>query len=176
MADRLLAEFRGKEELVAAIHALRDRGYRRMDAYTPFQAEEVTEALQLRRSRLPFAIFAVGMAAAGGAFFLQWLLVAYLYPLNVGGRPPYFPLAFILITFEMGILFAGFTAFFGVLILGRLIRLVDVPQSTPGFETASRDRFWLEISSKDASFDWDRTREALAELGALRVETPRRPS
>ena len=170
MAERLLAEFRTQEGLAEAIRWFRESGYRGMRAYTPFPSEEVIEALGYRRSRLPFVVFAVGIAAAGGAFFLQWFLVDFLYPLNAGGRPAYFPLAYILITFEMGILFAGLTAFFGVLALGRLFRLVDVPQSTDGFGTASRDRFWLEVSRSD---DWERTATELEERGALRVETPR---
>lgn len=175
MADRLLAEFTGAAELAGAIRALRERGYRRLDAYTPFAAPEVDEALGGRRSRLPLVVFAGGIAAAAGAYFLQWLLVAHLYPLNVGDRPPHFPLAFLIITFEMGILFAALTAVGGVLVRGRLVRLADEVQGTEGFESASRDRFWLEVEADDPRFDGDRTRSELAELGALRVEWPPDP-
>jgi hypothetical protein len=176
MADRLLAEFSTRDRLAGAIRVLRDRGYRRLDAYTPYSVEEVEEALGLRRSRLPLAVFAAGLGAAGGAYFLQWFLNAYLYPLNFGGRPPHFPLPFLIITFEMGILFAGLTAFAGVIALGRLLRLHDPPQSAPGFESATRDRFWLEVSMRDDEFDPERTLEELVELGADRVELPEEDS
>jgi hypothetical protein len=51
-------------------------------------------------------VFAAGLGAVAGAYGLQWLLNAYLYPLDAGGRPAHFPLAFVPITFEMGVLFA----------------------------------------------------------------------
>jgi hypothetical protein len=170
MADRALAEFAGPAELAAAIRALRERGYRRLDAYAPFAAPEVEEALDAPRSRLPVAVFAAGIAAAGGAYLLQWFLVAHLYPLVVGGRPPHFPLAFLVISFEMGILFAALTAVAGVLVRGRLVRLEDEVQGAPGFESASRDRFWLQVAADDPRFDAERIASELAELGAGRVE------
>lgn len=152
MRSALLAEFSSVAELVHAIQTLRARGHRDLEAYTPFPAHEVDDALGLRRSRLPFVVCAVGLSAAGGAYFLQWLLNAYLYPLNVGGRPPHFPLAYLIITFEMGILFSAFTAFFGVLGLGRLFKLWSPVFEAPGFERATGDRYWLAISAGDTRF------------------------
>lgn len=172
MADRMLAEYADEDALIAAIRRLRAGGYRRLETYLPFPSHEVEDALGEPRSRLPFAIGGVGLAAAAGAYALQWLLVAQLYPLVVGGRPPHFPLTFVLITFEMGVLFASLTAFFGVLRLGRLVRLTDAVQGTPGFESATRDRFWLEVEADDPRYDGARTRAELVASGALRVELP----
>lgn len=171
MRERLLVEFETEAAILAAIHRLRIDGYSRLEAYTPFPSHEIEHALGYRRSRLPFVIFGVGMAAAGGAYLLQWFLVGYLYPLIVGSRPPHFPLAFLIITFEMGVLFASFAAFFGTLVVGRLVRLVDEVQHTPGFESATRDHFWLEIAATEPAYDDERTRRILTELGALRIET-----
>ena len=171
MADRILAQYEHEDALAAAIHQLRAKGYRALDAYLPFPAIEVEDALT-RPSRLPYLCFLFGMLAAGTAYGLQWLLNGYLYPLVVGGRPPHFPLAFVPITFEMGVLFASFAAFIGVLWRGRLVRLTDEVQGTPGFESATCDRFWLEVSAADPVFDPDRTRADLAETGALRIEVP----
>ena len=172
MPDRMLAEYADEDAIAAAIRRLHDAGYRRLEAYMPFPSHEVDEALGHYRSRLPFVIFAFGILAAGGAYFLQWLLVGFLYPLDVGGRPPHFPLAFVIITFEMGVLFASLTAVFGTLGLGRLVRLTDEVQGTPGFESVTRDRFWLEVSTRDPAYDAERTRATLLDAGALRVELP----
>jgi hypothetical protein len=175
---RLLAEFATSADLVAALRQLQADGHRRLEAYTPVAVPEVEEALGQGRSRLPLAVFAVGITAAGGAYFLQWLLVAKLYPLDVGGRPPHFPLAFLIISFEMGILAAALTAFAGVMVRGRLVRLVDEVQGTAGFESASRDRFWLELwlDRRDGMpVDAAAARERLTALGALRVEAPDDP-
>jgi hypothetical protein len=169
MREGLLAEFTEPEALVSAIRAMRDKGYEELDAYTPYPVEQAEEALHIRRTRLPFFIFAVGLSAAGGAYFLQWFLTAYLYPLNAGGRPPHMPLAYVPITFEMGVLFAAFAAFFGLLARARLVRLWDPVFEVEGFERASIDRFWLAVDARDARFDAETTARELDELGALRV-------
>lgn len=174
MRDVLMAEFSAPEQLVRAIRAMREKGYCRLDAYTPYPLFEVEQALALRRSRLPWAIFLGGMAGAGGAYFLQWYLVAYLYPLNVGGRPPHFPLAFVPITFEMGVLFAGITAFLGVLAVSRMPRLWDPVFEVEGFERATIDRFWLQVATGDPRFREESTPRELEDLGALRVVHLRR--
>lgn len=171
MADRILAEYAHEDALATAIHRMRAKGYHALDAYLPFPAIEVDDALAAP-SRLPYLCFLFGVLAAATAYALQWLLNGYLYPLVVGGRPPHFPLTFVPITFEMGVLFASFTAFIGVLWYGRLIRLTDEIQGTPGFASATRDRFWLEVSAADPAFDLDRTRADLIDTGALRVELP----
>lgn len=170
MAERLLAEFPTEAQLAAAIRNLRGLGHRRLEAYLPFPSHEVEDALARPRSRLPIAVFVAGIGGASGAYALQWLVNAYLYPLIAGGRPPHFPLAFVIVTFEMGVLFAGLCAFLGTLVLGRLIRLLDDVQGTPGFESATRDRFWLEVSAADPAFDAEATPGVLARAGASRVE------
>jgi len=149
MRDAMLAEFTSPESLIAAIEGMRARGYRHLDAFTPYSIHEVDHALRLRRSRLPFLICGLGLLSAGTAYALQWFLNAYLYPLNVGGRPPHFPLAFVIITFEMGILIAALTAFFGVLARGRMLKLYDPIYDIDDFGRATDDRFWLIISADD---------------------------
>ena len=172
MADRLLAAYATEEAIVSAIHKLHAEGFRQIEAYMPFPSHEVDRALGDGHSRLPYVIFGVGIAGAVGAYLLQWFLVAYLYPLVVGSRPPHFPLAFVIITFEMGVLLASLTAFFGTLAYGKLGRLTDDVQSTPGFESVTRDRFWLEVSMLDPAYDDVRTRDMLNECGAVQLGSP----
>ena len=169
MREGFMAEFTEPEQLVHAIRSMREKGYCHLDAFTPYPLAEVEDALALRRSRLPWAIFVFGLGGAGAAYFLQWYLVGYLYPLNVGGRPPHFPLAFVPITFEMGVLFAATSAFIGVLALSRLLRLWDPVFEIEGFERATIDRFWLQVGSGDPRFRAESTPRELEELGALRV-------
>ncbi len=145
----LLAEFDDPARLCAAIVDLRVQGFRRLDAYTPYPVHEVEDALALDGSPVAWAVLAGGVAGAAGAYALQWLLVARLYPLNAGNRPPHFPLAFVPITFEMGILFAALAALLAVLVLGRLFSLWHPVFEAEGFEGASRDRHWLEIRGID---------------------------
>jgi hypothetical protein len=142
----LLLEFAGSAELAHAARELRSRPGVELDAYTPYSTEEVREALALPPSRLPRLVFAAACLGAGGAYFIEWLTTAHLYPLNVGGRQQHMLLPFIPISFEMGVLLAALTAFIGVLVLGKLVVLWDPVFEVPGFESASVDRFWLRVS------------------------------
>jgi hypothetical protein len=166
----VLAEFHEPERLVAAIRELRARGYRQMDAFTPFSVRGVQEALEMPRSRLNLLSGPIGFFGAGFAFFLQWLLVAYLYPLNVGGRPPFSIPPFIVITFETMVLFTSVAAFVLFFWICRLPRLSHPIFAVPGFESATSTGFWLGINARDERFDPDGTERELRELGAGRVE------
>ena len=153
MKRMLLVEFESSQRLADAVRALRAQGHRGLRAYTPYSTPEVREALAQPPSRLPVFVFLAGITGAGGAYFLQWYLVAHLYPLNVGGRPPHLPLAFVPITFEMGVLLAGITAFVGVFVLARLVRLWHPVFEVEAFESASIDHFWLRIDATEPEFD-----------------------
>lgn len=146
MAGETFAEYSTQEGLVEAAYEIRRLGHVPIQAYTPFATAELVEAMVGSRSRLPWAVFVGGMLGAASAYGLQWLLVAYLYPLDVGGRPPHMPLAFFIITFEMGILAAAFTAIGGVVLRGRLFRLHDPVFEVEGIESASVSGHWLEVA------------------------------
>jgi hypothetical protein len=116
------------------------------------------------------ALFA-GLGAiggAGGAYFLQWLLNAVLYPVQSGGRPPHKPLAFVIITLEMGFLFGGLAVFFACLAAARLGKLWEPVCDLDGFESETRAGYWLAIDADDPSYQSD----ALAD--ALRATKPKR--
>jgi hypothetical protein len=168
MTESLLIEFRTPAELARAARVLRARGHVKLDAYTPYSTEEVREALGLRPSRLPLAVFCAALVGAGGAYALEWLTVAHLYPLSVGARPPHMPLPFVPISFEMGVLAAAATAFIGVLVLGRLVKLWDPVFEVPGFDTAMVDRFWLRVDAAGEAFDPAEIREGIEHLRPLR--------
>ena len=126
------------------------------------------EALALGPSPLSGLVFLGAVFGAGAAYFIQWYTTAHLYPINVGSRPLHMPLAFVPITFEMGVLGAAFTAFFGVLIGGRLLKLWDPVFEVQGFETFSVDHFWLRVDEPDATFDPARVQDELAPFGPRR--------
>lgn len=171
----LLAEYADLDALLAGIARLRGAGYTRLEIYSPYPIPVVDRALERPPSRLPWVVFVVGVAGAAGAYGLQWLLNAYLYPLDVGGRPPHLPVAFVPITFEMGILFAATTALLGVIVLGRLLRLWDPVFDAEGFETATADRFWLEVGGDDPRFDRPAIAAIATETGASRISAGGEP-
>jgi hypothetical protein len=166
---RLYAELADPEALVGAVAAARAAGATPVEVYAPYPSHAVERALGAPRSRLSVAVLAAGLGGAAGAYGLQWLLNAYLYPLDVGGRPPHFPLAFVPITFEMGVLFASLTAFLGVLVGGRLLRLWDPSRDVDGIESATATRCWLELETDASGPDLEELIEILRQAGALAV-------
>jgi hypothetical protein len=88
----------------------------------------------------------------------------FSYPLNIGGRPLFSWQAYIPITFELAILFAGFAAILGMLALNNLPMPYHPVFNTPNFEQATRHRFFLSIKSEDSQFNLEETRHFLETL------------
>jgi hypothetical protein len=160
----LMAEFEKPAELVRAVHAARQANYRKMDAYTPFPIEGLSEALDFRRTRVPLMIFIGGLVGCIGGFFMQYWCAAISYPINVGGRPLNSWPAFIPVTFELTILCAALAAVIGMLALNRLPMPYHPVFNVERFVLASRDRFFLCIEATDPLFDLEGTRQFLAGL------------
>jgi hypothetical protein len=86
---------------------------------------------------------------------MQYYIAAIDYPINVGGRPLYSWPSFIVITFELTILFAACTAFFGTLALCGFPRPNFPMFNLDRFRNASRDRFFLCVEAQDPIFNSD---------------------
>lgn len=164
----LLAEFASADDLLQAVRKTRAEGYRSMEAYTPLPLHEVIEALGYK-SDLPKLVLAGGVVGGVAGFAMQYYASVESYPLDVGSRPLNSWPAFIVITFEMTILFAALTAVIGMFALCRLPRPHHPVFSVPVFELASRNRFFLLILAHDERFDLERTGHFLGELASLTV-------
>jgi hypothetical protein len=60
MSDKLyglMAEFDSATELVDAANAVREAGYTKTDAFSPFPLHDIDEALGVKRSILPVLVF-----------------------------------------------------------------------------------------------------------------------
>jgi hypothetical protein len=169
-APSWIAEYADRTGLLRAVRALRDRGYTRLHVYSPHAVEELDAALAVPRPRFAWVISVAGVAGASAGYGAQWLIQSQLYPIDTGGRPPHMPLAYVPITFEMGVLGAGLCAFFGVLALARLLRLWDPVFEVTGFESATRASYWLAVDARDPRFHDERTLDDLRATVPLRVE------
>jgi hypothetical protein len=165
----LMAEFKDPNALVAAAHRARGEGYQKMDAYSPFPIEELTEALDIRPTRLPLLVLIGGIIGCVGGYFMQYYASAVAYPINVGGRPYHSWPMFIPVTFELTILVAGLTAVLGMLALNGLPMPYHPVFNVPRFALATQERFFLCIEAVDPKFDREGTRLFLETLEPRRV-------
>src|SRR5262245_7522141 len=109
----LMAEFDSPSAVVAAARRTHEAGYRRINAYSPFPIEELSEAIGFHRDYVALCTLICGVLGALGGFMLQWGTSEFVYPINVGGRPLLSIPSFIPITFECTVLAAAFGAFIG---------------------------------------------------------------
>ncbi len=165
----MLAEFRTADELLAAVRAARNAQYHRVEAYTPFPVEGLTEALEDTRDRIPLLTLIGGILGGIGGYFMQWYSATVSYPINVGGRPLHSWPSFIPVTFELTILGATLFAVIGMLLLNGLPRLYHPLFNVPRFEQATRDHFFLCVLSRDPNYDAAAVHELLTSLQPLHV-------
>ena len=165
----LMAEFPSAETLIEAAHQVHAAGYEKVDAFTPYPIEAVSEALALPRSKVPLIVLLGGLFGGLGGYLLQYWSQVIRYPLNVGGRPFLSWPAFIVPTFECTILGAALSAVVGTIVLNGLPQPYHPVFNVPRFALASRDRFFLVIEARDPKFDATATRRFLAGLNASEV-------
>ena len=165
----LMAEFDDVNSAITAAQSAYSAGYRKMDAYAPFPVEELSEAIGFHRNGVALICLVGGLLGCTGAFVLQWWINNVSYPINIGGRPLNSWPSFIIVTFEMTILFSGLSAVFGMLALNGLPMPYHPVFNVPRFEAASRDKFFLVIFSSDKHYDGIRTRKFLEGLNPVSV-------
>lgn len=163
---QLLGIFDSESALIDAIKAARKQHLKIAEVYSPYAVHGLDRVLGLKRSRLALVCL---LGGALGAILKLWFEIwtaAIDWPVNVGGKPWNSLPAFVPITFEVMVLFAGLGTVAAFLIVARLIpgrraKLIH-PQIT-------NDRFAMLIEETDASFDVERVKDLLNANGAVEV-------
>ncbi len=166
----LVGWFATPAELYRACEALRDAGYQRFDAHTPFPVHGLEKAMGLRPTRFSWLVLAGGVTGLVSAIALAWYTQAVDYPLNIGGKPAFAYQAYIPIFFELTILFAALTCFFGIWAVNGLPRFFHPTLTHPSFHRATDDAFFVSVEARDPRFDRAETRRLLQGLGARELE------
>jgi hypothetical protein len=160
----LMAEFDSAQLLVDAAQRAHEAGYLKIDAYSPFPVEGLAEAMGFHKNRVPLVVLIGGLLGGLSGYALQYWISAVSYPINVGGKPYHSWPAFIVVTFEMTILFGGISAVFGMLALNGLPMPYHPVFNVPRFAFATRDRFFLIVFSSDPKYNPVETRRFLESL------------
>jgi molybdopterin-containing oxidoreductase family membrane subunit len=157
--------FASEQDLVAATREARRRGYRVLDAFTPYPVHGLADALGLRPSPLTWIGFWAGGVGLVLALALQAWTSAYNWPLRVGGQPLLAWPVFIPVAFEFIVMFACFIG------LGALFaRTHRWPgRWRPSLHRVTDDRFALALLETDAALDPEEQHKMLGDYGAVEV-------
>ncbi|MGO9127354.1 MAG: DUF3341 domain-containing protein [Terriglobales bacterium] len=165
----MMAEFDSPTALVAAAHRTHEAGYQKVDAYSPFPIEGLAEAVGFHKNRVPLVTLIGGLTGGLSGYLMQYWISTSNYPLNVGGKPYHSWPAFVVVTFEMTILFAGISAVLGMLALNGLPMPYHPVFNVPRFAFATKDRFFLMVFASDPKYSPAETRRFLESLGGRAI-------
>lgn len=162
------AQFEDAATLIEAVRTLHESGYRYMEAYSPYPVHQLEHYIPVRR-RIPLFVLVGGLLGTFTAWSMQYYIAVVDYPTNIGGRPLNSWPSFIVIMFELTILFAGVTAFFSTLALCGFPRPHHPVFAIPNFDQATNNRFFVCVESTDPLFDREAIRALLANTNTLEV-------
>src|SRR5215831_10317597 len=177
-----IGEFDDPEELVEAGRKVREMGYTKIDAMSPFPVHGIDDAIGVPPSKLGWIVIFFSLTGTAAALLLQWwagagwmngLLMKFGlsgYPLSIGGKP-FFDLSYsIPVDFELTILFTAFATFIGMFALNGLPRFYHPSMNYKNMHRSSDDKFLLLIESDDPKFSPAKAAEDLRSVGAHDVE------
>ena len=166
----MLAEFDSPGACMHGAEKLRDAGYTKFDAHTPFPVHGMDKAMGLPDSKLGWIVLGFGVTGT----FLAWLMMYWMngvdYPLIIGGKPPGALPSMIPIMFELTVLLSAFGAVFGMFGLNRLPQHHDVLFYSDRFAAFSNDKFFISVESVDPKFEVNKTRQLLEKTHPETIE------
>jgi hypothetical protein len=169
----LMGWFSTPGDLYHACEALRDAGYTDFDAHTPFPVHGLEKAMGLRPTKFPIMVFIAGLCGLAGAIALAYYTQAVWYPQNISGKLPFSYQAYIPIFFELTVLLAGLTCFFGLWAWLKLPTFFHPTFQHPSFHRHSDDLFFISVEAKDPKFDREKTKAMLEKLGIHELQEVR---
>ncbi len=165
-----LAEFDNEHDLMSAARKVRDSGYTKTDAYTPFAVHGIDEALGIKPTILPFIVLSCAICGLFLAIGFQCWSNGYDYKYIISGKPFLSIPAFIPVTFETTVLFSTVSTFFAMWLLNRLPTFSNPLFANPKFDRVTNDRFFLHVDSRDKYYNRESVRELLAGTNPLSLE------
>ncbi len=126
----LVGVFELPDDAATAIKKLRGRGFDELESYSPAPSEQIDEAMDERPSKVRAFTLVGGLIGVFLGFLMQ-IWMSWEWPIKVAGKayasiPPY-----VIIGFELTILFGGVFTLIGMLIVGRLYpRRLDAAYSS----------------------------------------------
>ncbi len=152
--------------LVNAARKVRESGFKKFEAISPFPLHGIDEAMDIPMSYIPWVTLTFGLTGFTFGTWFTWWASSVNWPLIIGGKPMWSLPAFVPVMFECTILFAALSS------VGALLVLCGLPQVDPPVidPTLSSHRFGLFIPEDDAGYNQASVEKMLKDLGAVEVK------
>lgn len=140
----VLGIFAHVDTVVRAIRELRGQGFTEFTVYSPVPVEEIEAVLEAGRPVSPVRLFTL-IGGLTGTFtgFALTIWSALKWGLVTGGKPVVSIPPFVIIAFELTILFGGLSTLLAILVLGRL----PAPRRSPAYDPRfTVDRFGIAVA------------------------------
>jgi len=160
----VVGSFADEEESAHAIEELRHAGLGAVRAFAPFPSEKIQEAMAKPKSPVRACVLAGGITGALSGFVLT-IGLSMAWPHYVGGKPIVSIPPFVIIAFELMILFGALSGLAGLLFFGRFPQFDPIPGYSSRFGS---DRFGVAVEC--ASADALRVEAILRQAGAELIE------
>lgn len=165
-----VAEYESVDTLLHACRRVRDAGYIKTDAYTPFPVHGIDKALGIKPTVLPWIVLVCGLTGTVVALVMQIWMNAIDYRYIISGKPYISLPAFMPVVFELTVLFSSFGAFFGMWALNGLPRFSNPMFTDPRFDRVTDDRFFLYVDASDDKYDESAVREIYNQTGGEHIK------
>jgi Protein of unknown function (DUF3341) len=141
----VLAQFATAEGLLDGTRKVREGGHKNLDTHTPYPLHGLEEALGLGRPKIPTLVLLGAIAGACLAYSMIYYMNVFDWPINIANRPAHSPPTMLPITFELAVLLAGSSSFFGFFALAGLPKPYHPVFEAEMFVRASIDGFLLSV-------------------------------
>lgn len=158
--------FLQEHKVIEAARKVREAGFEKFDAITPYPVHGMEEACGIKRSGIPYVTFGAGILGLMAGLGLVWYTSVYDWPLNIGGKPMFSLPAFIPILFELTVLFAALCS------VGAMFYMCNMPKIDPPVidKDLTCHKFAIFIPENDVDYNQERIEKLLKDLGASEVK------
>ena len=158
--------FLDEATVVNAARKVRESGFTKFDALTPYPIHAMEEACGIKRSPIPYVTFVAGCVGLLAGLSLTYYTSAVDWALNIGGKPMFSLPAFVPIMFELTVLFAALSS------VGAFFYLSGIPRVDPPIidKDITCHKFAIFIPENDVGYSADRAEKLLKDLGAVEIK------
>ena len=165
----LIAAFDTTPGIYHACEQVRDAGYKRWDALTPFPVHGLDAAMGIRRSKVPRISICGGIVGFCTGMSMIFWTGGVDYKLIVGGKPLFSPLFAFPVSYELTILFTAFATIIGMFVVNGLPMHYHPVQKAPNLTRLLDDRFHIVIEANDPKYNAAATRAFLEQIGGTDI-------